>query len=206
MNNFFLIALSLCIFSFILSNYYKMKLSNNNISALIQYSMYFLIFYSIFKIENIITLYIFSIFVILSILLTFLINNYIDDIQTMDEKTIDRLTKILVWISLIPTFPFAFSLPFYSVFPSKITLVIFVIITIALGMLVAISDNLKDIIFSILVTFSSEKSVTISVCLDGLEKKEIKNVMNKMEDIIDIINNAHEENENFESIKNYLNK
>ena len=206
MNNFFLIALSLFIFSFTISNYYKMKLSNNNISALIQYSMYFLIFYSIFKIENIITLYIFSIFVILSILLTFLINNYIDDIQTMDEKTIDRLTKILVWISLIPTFPFAFSLPFYSVFPSKITLVIFVIITIALGMLVAISDNLKDIILSVLVTFSSEKSVTISVCLDGLEKKEIETVMNKMEDIIDIINNAHEENENFESIKNYLNK
>lgn len=202
MNNFFLIALSLCIFSFILSNYYKMKLYSNNISALIQYSMYFLIFYSIFKIENIITLYIFSIFVILSIILTFFINNYIDEIQTMDEKTIDRLTKILVWISLIPTFPFSFSLPFYSVFPSKITLVIFVIITIALGMLVAISDNLKNIILSVLITFSSNDSVTISVCLDELEEKEIENVINKMEDIADIINNAHEENENFESIKN----
>lgn len=203
MNNFFLIALSLCIFSFILSNYYKMKLYNNNISALIQYSMYFLIFYSIFKIENIITLYIFSIFVILSILLTFFINNSIDEIQTMDEKAIDKLTQIFVWISLIPTFPFAFSLPFYSVFPSKITLVIFVIITIALGMLFAISDNLKQIILSsVLISFSSNDSVTISVCLDGLEEKEIENVMNKMEDIADIINNAHEENENFESIKN----
>lgn len=191
MNNFFLIALSLFIFSFTISNYYKIKLSNNNISALIQYSMYFLIFYSIFKIENIITLYIFSIFVILSILLTFFINNSIDEIQTMDEKTIDKSTQIFVWISLIPTFPFAFSLPFYSVFPSKITLVIFVIITIALGMLFAISDNLKDIILSVLVTFSSEESVTISVCLDGLEEKEIKNIMNKMEDITDIINNAH---------------
>lgn len=203
MNNFFLIALSLCIFSFILSNYYKIKLYSNNISALIQYSMYFLIFYSIFKIENIITLYIFSIFVILSILLTFFINNSIDEIQTMDEKAIDKLTQIFVWISLIPTFPFAFSLPFYSVFPSKITLVIFVIITIALGMLFAISDNLKQIILSsVLISFSSNDSVTISVCLDGLEEKEIENVMNKMEDIADIINNAHEENENFESIKN----
>ena len=203
MNNFFLIALSLFIFSFTISNYYKMKLYSNNISALIQYSMYFLIFYSIFKIENIITLYIFSIFVILSILLTFFINNSIDEIQTMDEKAIDKLTQIFVWISLIPTFPFAFSLPFYSVFPSKITLVIFVIITIALGMLVAISDNLKQIILSsVLISFSSNDSVTISVCLDGLEEKEIKNVMNKMEDIADIINNAHEKNENFESIKN----
>ena len=200
MNNFFLIALSLFIFSFTISNYYKMKLSNNNISALIQYSMYFLIFYSIFKIENIITLYIFSIFVILSILLTFFINNSIDEIQTMDEKAIDKLTQIFFWISLIPTFPFAFSLPFYSVFPSKITLVIFVSISIALGMLVAISDNLKNIILSLLITFSSNDSVTISVCLDELEEKEIENVINKMEDIADIINNAHEENENLESI------
>ena len=202
MNNFFLIALSLFIFSFTISTYYKMKIYSNNMSVFIQFSMYFLIFYSIFKIENIITLYIFSIFVILSIILTLFINNSIDVIQTMDEKTIDKLTQIFVWISLIPTFPFAFSLPFYSVFPSKITLLIFVIISIALGMLVAISDNLKNIILSLLITFSSNDSVTISVCLDELEEKEIENVINKMEDIADIINNAHEENENFESIKN----
>ena len=200
MNNFFLIALSLFIFSFTISTYYKMKIYSNNMSVFIQFSMYFLIFYSIFKIENIITLYIFSIFVILSIILTLFINNSIDVIQTMDEKTIDKLTQIFVWISLIPTFPFAFSLPFYSVFPSKITLVIFVSISIALGMLVAISDNLKNIILSLLITFSSNDSVTISVCLDELEEKEIENVINKMEDIADIINNAHEENENLESI------
>ena len=169
-------------------------------SVFIQFSMYFLIFYSIFKIENIITLYIFCIFIILSIILTLFINNSIDVIQTMDEKTIDKLTQIFFWISLIPTFPFAFSLPFYSVFPSKITLVIFVSISIALGMLVAISDNLKNIILSLLITFSSNDSVTISVCLDELEEKEIENVINKMEDIADIINNAHEENENLESI------
>lgn len=196
MNNFFLIALSLFIFSFTISTYYKMKIYSNNMSVLIQFSMYFLIFYSIFKIENIITLYIFSIVVILSIILTFFINNSIDEIQTMDEKTIDKLTQILVWISLIPTFPFAFSLPFYSVFPSKITLLIFVIISLALGMLVAISDSLKHIILSsVLISFSSNDSVTISVCLDGLKEKEIENVINKMEDIADIINNAHEENE-----------
>lgn len=200
MNNFFLIALSLFIFSFTISTYYKMKIYSNNMSVFIQFSMYFLIFYSIFKIENIITLYIFSIFVILSIILTLFINNSIDVIQTMDEKTIDKLTQIFVWISLIPTFPFAFSLPFYSVFPSKITLLIFVIISIALGMLVAISDNLKNIILSLLITFSSNDSVTISVCLDELEEKEIENVINKMEDIADIINNAHEENGNLESI------
>lgn len=200
MNNFFLIALSLFIFSFTISTYYKMKIYSNNMSVFIQFSMYFLIFYSIFKIENIITLYIFSIFVILSIILTLFINNSIDVIQTMDEKTIDKLTQIFVWISLIPTFPFAFSLPFYSVFPSKITLVIFVSISIALGMLVAISDNLKNIILSLLITFSSNDSVTISVCLDELEEKEIENVINKMEDIADIINNAHEENGNLESI------
>lgn len=200
MNNFFLIALSLFIFSFTISTYYKMKIYSNNMSVFIQFSMYFLIFYSIFKIENIITLYIFSIFVILSIILTLFINNSIDVIQTMDEKTIDKLTQIFVWISLIPTFPFAFSLPFYLVFPSKITLLIFVIISIALGMLVAISDNLKNIILSLLITFSSNDSVTISVCLDELEEKEIENVINKMEDIADIINNAHEENGNLESI------
>ena len=200
MNNFFLIALSLFIFSFTISTYYKMKIYSNNMSVFIQFSMYFLIFYSIFKIENIITLYIFSIFVILSIILTLFINNSIDVIQTMDEKTIDKLTQIFVWISLIPTFPFAFSLPFYSVFPSKITLLIFVIISIALGMLVAISDNLKNIILSLLITFSSNDSVTISVCLDELEEKEIENVINKMEDIAGIINNAHEENGNLESI------
>lgn len=200
MNNFFLIALSLFIFSFTISTYYKMKIYSNNMSVFIQFSMYFLIFYSIFKIENIITLYIFSIFVILSIILTLFINNSIDVIQTMDEKTIDKLTQIFVWISLIPTFPFAFSLPFYSVFPSKITLLIFVIISIALGMIVAISDNLKNIILSLLITFSSNDSVTISVCLDELEEKEIENVINKMEDIADIINNAHEENGNLESI------
>lgn len=196
MNNFFLIALSLFIFSFTISTYYKMKIYSNNMSVLIQFSMYFLIFYSIFKIENIITLYIFSIVVILSIILTFFINNSIDEIQTMDEKKIDKLTQILVWISLIPTFPFAFSLPFYSVFPSKITLLIFVIISLALGMVVAISDSLKHIILSsVLISFSSNDSVTISVCLDGLKEKEIENVINKMEDIADIINNAHEENE-----------
>lgn len=200
MNNFFLIALSLFIFSFTISTYYKMKIYSNNMSVFIQFSMYFLIFYSIFKIENIITLYIFCIFIILSIILTLFINNSIDVIQTMDEKTIDKLTQIFFWISLIPTFPFAFSLPFYSVFPSKITLVIFVSISIALGMLVAISDNLKNIILSLLITFSSNDSVTISVCLDELEEKEIENVINKMEDIADIINNAHEENENLESI------
>lgn len=200
MNNFFLIALSLFIFSFTISTYYKMKIYSNNMSVFIQFSMYFLIFYSIFKIENIITLYIFCIFIILSIILTLFINNSIDVIQTMDEKTIDKLTQIFFWISLIPTFPFAFSLPFYSVFPSKITLVIFVSISIALGMLVAISDNLKNIILSLLITFSSNDSVTISVCLDELEEKKIENVINKMEDIADIINNAHEENENLESI------
>lgn len=200
MNNFFLIALSLFIFSFTISTYYKMKIYSNNMSVFIQFSMYFLIFYSIFKIENIITLYIFCIFIILSIILTLFINNSIDVIQTMDEKTIDKLTQIFFWISLIPTFPFAFSLPFYSVFPSKITLVIFVSISIALGMLVAISDNLKNIILSLLITFSSNDSVTISVCLDELEEKEIENVINKMEDIADIINNAHEENGNLESI------
>ena len=67
-------------------------------------------------------------------------------------------------------------------------------------MLVAISDNLKNIILSLLITFSSNDSVTISVCLDELEEKEIENVINKMEDIADIINNAHEENGNLESI------
>ncbi|MBB1523337.1 MAG: hypothetical protein HG467_003885 [Clostridiales bacterium] len=120
----------------------------------------------------------------------------------MPNELIDNLMKIIVFLSLIPSFIFAFSLPFYSVFPTKITLVIFVIITILFGMLLAISDTLKDIIFSVLVTFSSEKSVTISVCLDELEKDEIKNIMNKIVDIKDIIKTAHEENENFESIKN----
>lgn len=202
MNNFFLIALSLCIFSFILSNYYKIKLYNDLISSLTQWSMYIIAISSVIKIENIIVTYIFSIFIILSIISTFFVNNYIDEIATMPNELIDNLMKIIVFLSLIPSFIFAFSLPFYSVFPTKITLVIFVIITILFGMLLAISDTLKDIIFSVLVTFSSEKSVTISVCLDELEKDEIKNIMNKIVDIKDIIKTAHEENENFESIKN----
>ena len=202
MNNFFLIALSLCIFSFIISNYYKMKLYNDLISSLTQWSMYIIAISSVIKIENIIVTYIFSIFIILSIISTFFVNNYIDEIATMPNEIIDNLMKIFVFLSLIPSFIFAFSLPFYSVFPTKITLVIFVIITILFGMLLAISDTLKDIIFSVLVTFSSEKSVIISVCLDKLEEDEIENVINKMNGIVDIINTAHEENENFESIKN----
>ena len=202
MNNFFLIALSLCIFSFIISNYYKMKLYNDLISSLTQWSMYIIAISSVIKIENIIVTYIFSIFIILSIISTFFVNNYIDEIATMPNEIIDNLMKIIVFLSLIPSFIFAFSLPFYSVFPTKITLVIFVIITILFGMLLAISDTLKDIIFSVLVTFSSEKSVIISVCLDKLEEDEIENVINKMNGIVDIINTAHEENENFESIKN----
>ena len=202
MNNFFLIALSLFIFSFTISNYYKIKLYNDLISSLTQWSMYIIAISSVMKIENIIVTYIFSIFIILSIISTFFVNNYIDEIATMPNELIDNLMKIIIFLSLIPSFIFAFSLPFYSVFPTKITLVIFVIITILFGMLLAISDTLKDIIFSVLVTFSSEKSVIISVCLDELEKDEIKNIMNKIVDIKDIINTAHEENENFESIKN----
>lgn len=202
MNNFFLIALSLCIFSFTLSNYYKIKLYNDLISSLTQWSMYIIAISSVIKIENIIVTYIFSIFIILSIISTFFVNNYIDEIATMPNELIDNLMKIIVFLSLIPSFIFAFSLPFYSVFPTKITLVIFVIITILFGMLLAISDTLKDIIFSVLITFSSEKSVIISLRLDELEKDEIENVRNKIKDIKDIINTAHEENENFESIKN----